>query len=86
MAKAVQRLAGFGVWLGLVVVPLLAFIVITFVVPIADMLYRSVDNPRLATLMPETMAELQAWDGNDLPPEAVFASLVKEIVADGFHF
>ena len=65
----------------LLVTPLLAFIVITFVIPIADMLYRSVDNPRLTTLMPQTMAILNAWDGKDLPPEAAFEALTKEILA-----
>lgn len=65
----------------LLVLPLLAFILVTFAIPIADMLFRSVDNPRLAKLMPETLAGLQRWDGKDLPPEAVYASLVKEVVA-----
>ena len=65
----------------LLVLPLLAFIVITFVIPIADMLYRSVDNPRLASLMPETMAALNEWDNQDLPDEQVFESLVKEVLA-----
>jgi putative spermidine/putrescine transport system permease protein len=36
----------------LLVAPLLAFIVITFIIPIADMLWRSVDNPAIATTCP----------------------------------
>ncbi len=67
----------------LLVLPLLAFIVITFAIPIADMLYRSVDNPRIQTLMPETTLLLQEWDisTSELPDEPVFQALTKELVA-----
>lgn len=67
----------------LLVLPLLAFIVITFAIPIADMLYRSVDNPRIQTLMPETTRLLQEWDisTSELPDEPVFEALTKELVA-----
>jgi len=64
----------------LLVVPLLLFILITFVIPIADMLFRSVDNPRLSMLMPDTMAALEEdWDGKGVPDEAVFAVLHKDM-------
>ena len=65
------------------VAPLLLFILISFVIPIGDMLFRSVDNPRLSTLMPETSAGLAQWDPaqSELPPEEVFASLHKELLA-----
>jgi len=61
------------------VAPLLLFIIFSFVVPIGDMLFRSVDNPRFSLLMPETTAGLAQWNPkeSDLPPEEVFASLHK---------
>ena len=78
LAERKKRITAF-----LLVLPLLAFIIITFAIPIGDMLFRSVDNPRIQRLMPETVALLQAWDisSSELPDEAVFESLTKELVA-----
>jgi len=56
----------------LLVVPLLAFIFFSFVAPIASMLYRSVYNPTLVELIPETVDAIAEWDGEDLPDEDVF--------------
>ena len=61
------------------VAPLLVFILVTFIVPIAEMLFRSVDNPRLSELMPKTVASLDRWDGRGLPDEATFAALAEEL-------
>ncbi|MFQ5495924.1 MAG: ABC transporter permease [Phycisphaerae bacterium] len=63
------------------VLPLLAFIVLTFILPIADMLFRSVDNPVVAEALPETTAALANWDGQSLPNEEVFATAARELVA-----
>ena len=64
----------------LLVAPLLAFILITFVFPIGDMLLRSVQNPVVAELLPRTMEALESWDpaSGELPPEAVFAAAAEE--------
>ena len=61
------------------VVPLLAFILITFIIPIIDMLWRSVDNPTLGEYMPDTLALLEQWDGKSLPSEEVFEQMVKDL-------
>jgi len=45
------------------VLPLLAFILVTFIFPITQMLWRSVDNPTFDTYLPETTAALLEWDG-----------------------
>ena len=66
----------------LLVAPLLVFIVLTFIVPILDMLTRSVANTEVQTAIPATAALLAEWDGRDLPSEAVFASMVREL-SDG---
>jgi putative spermidine/putrescine transport system permease protein len=68
----------------LLVLPLLAFVVFAFLVPLAEMLWRSVDNTAPCTVIPETCAGLRAWDGAGLPDEAVFASFAREL-ADGFR-
>ncbi|MGB6105808.1 MAG: ABC transporter permease [Pusillimonas sp.] len=63
----------------LLVVPLLAFIFFAFVAPIATMLYRSVYNPTLVELIPETMGELSAWKDTELPEPIVFSTLATEL-------
>ncbi len=64
----------------LLVTPLLLFIVVTFVVPIFDMMRRSVDNPEIREVLPRTVDALQSWDGRDLPPESVYAALAADMV------
>ncbi|WP_416139952.1 ABC transporter permease [Halomonas sp. HK25] len=61
------------------VAPLALFLVVVFVVPIGSMLWRSVDNSELATVMPQTAAALQQWDGTGLPDEATMAALAAEL-------
>jgi putative spermidine/putrescine transport system permease protein len=65
----------------LLVAPLLLFIIVTFFVPIVDMLFRSVENPIISKILPRSTALLADWDaeGNILPSEAVFAAMVKDI-------
>jgi len=64
------------------VAPLLIFIMVTFVSPIATMLFRSVDNPQVSEYMPNTTAALANWDAdsNELPDEATYAALVEDMV------
>lgn len=61
------------------VVPLLAFILITFVFPIGLMVFRSVDNPVLTRILPATVDALQAMPKGEVPDEAVFAILAGEM-------
>ncbi|MCY4672283.1 MAG: ABC transporter permease [Bacteroidetes bacterium] len=68
--------------LGLVA-PLLIFIVVTFVAPLGTMLLRSVYDPVVADILPETLELLEDWDGRELPPEAVYAAAAKEIERAG---
>ena len=62
------------------VLPLFAFIMITFIVPIGMMVFRSVDNPVLQTYLPKTLLALETWDGVDLPDEEVFAIFAVEML------
>lgn len=56
------------------IAPLLLFVLITFVAPIFDMLYRSVENSIVQETLPRTVPLLQEWDADsgDLPAEPVF--------------
>ena len=65
--------------LGLVL-PLFAFLLITFLVPIGDMLLRSVENQLVGRVMHRTVAALAEWNltSGSLPEEAAFAALVAD--------
>ena len=62
----------------LLVVPLLVFILFSFVFPILNMLTRSVENPQLMQTMPRTLAALENWDGESVPGEALYAALAED--------
>lgn len=66
--------------LGLVL-PLFLFILLSFAVPIAEMLFRAVHDPSIRNNLPATIAALTNWDGRDVPDEAVFAALVMDLAA-----
>jgi putative spermidine/putrescine transport system permease protein len=74
-ARRKKRLTAF-----LFVVPLLLFILVTFVAPIGTMLWRSVHHPTVAELIPLTLAELQRWDDHkQLPDEKTLQVFVTEL-------
>ena len=63
----------------LLVLPLLTFILITFLVPIADMLVRSVDDREINTVFPKTFEVYKKWDKEGLPPEEVYEAMFFEL-------
>ncbi len=63
----------------LLVLPLLAFIMVTFVFPIAQMLWRSVDNPTFVTILPNTTEALGAWDGESQVSDEFYEILGAEM-------
>ena len=65
----------------MLIAPLLLFILLTFILPIADMLFRSVENQIVSDTLPKTVEELSEWDANsgELPSEAVFAALAADM-------
>lgn len=65
------------------VLPLLAFLLITYIVPIVQMMSRSVQNPEIASFLPETSSAIVVWDGTGLPPEEVFAAMARDLDAGG---
>jgi len=69
----------------MLVAPLLFFIVVTFLLPIGDMLFRAVDNSVMGRVLPQTTTAIQSWDAStgELPDEAVFAALVNDFRISG---
>ncbi len=64
----------------LLVAPLFLFILITFLLPIFDMLIRSVDNKITAEILPTTVPLLAKWDARSgkLPDELVFKAFITD--------
>jgi putative spermidine/putrescine transport system permease protein len=65
----------------MLVAPLFLFIFFSFLIPIVDMTFRSVDNWQVSELMPKTTAALKDWDGKAIPDERVFEALVVDLQA-----
>jgi len=61
----------------LLVAPLFLFVMITFLIPIFDMLLRSVDNSIASEQFPNVVVEIRRWDisSTELPDEATFQAL-----------
>ena len=65
----------------MLVVPILAFLMVAFVMPVADMLFRSVDNQIVSSVLPRTTMAIQSWDpaSETLPEDFVFEAIVLDI-------
>ncbi|MEL6646722.1 MAG: ABC transporter permease, partial [Pseudomonadota bacterium] len=64
------------------IAPLLLFVLVSFVVPIGQMLFKSVENDIVADTLPRTVVALQGWDASsgELPDEPVFAAFAADMV------
>ena len=63
----------------MLVFPLLAFIFISFIVPIGSLFTRSVDDKLVNEVLPLTFEELKNWDGKDVPDEPLFAAMFMDL-------
>jgi putative spermidine/putrescine transport system permease protein len=59
--------------------PLLLFLLATFVGPIGALLSKSVIDTDVARILPRVAAALRGWDGKALPPDATYAALADDI-------
>jgi putative spermidine/putrescine transport system permease protein len=65
----------------LLALPLVLFLGVFFIAPIAAMLTRSVSAPEVAALLPRSAQALSSWDGAALPGEDAFAALAADLKA-----
>ena len=63
----------------LLVAPLFLFILIVYVFPIGEMLFRSVDDRMISGMLPKTFKAMEKWDAKDLPEEPVYAALYEDL-------
>ena len=64
----------------LLTMPLVVFLVISFVLPIGQMLYRSIHNPAGSNVTPNFAVAIQEWDGQGMPSEEMFELFVSDLV------
>ena len=64
------------------IAPLLLFVIFSFVLPIGDMLFRSVENSIVEDTLPGTVGALGDWDpaSGEPPDEATFAALADDLM------
>ncbi len=65
----------------LLISPLLIFVLVTFIAPIADMLFRSVENEIVSETLPRTVATLEDWDpdAGEVPGDEAFRAIYTDI-------
>jgi putative spermidine/putrescine transport system permease protein len=63
----------------MLVLPLLAFLMVTFIIPIGSMLSRSVEDTTVSTILPRTAAALQSWNGKGRPPFSAYSALADDL-------
>ena len=63
----------------LLVAPPLLFLIFVFVIPIGNMLTRSVDDTLINNVLPRTFEAFEAWDKQSEPPEALFDAMYKDL-------
>ncbi|QLF92844.1 ABC transporter permease [Pseudomonas sp. ABC1] len=63
----------------LLILPLLAFVLLVFLVPMLALLERSVDNPEVVGSMPRTVVAIENWNGKGLPAEPVYQALAEDL-------
>ncbi len=81
LRRALRREKGRALML---IAPLLIFVLVSFIAPIADMLFRSVENQIVADTLPTTVDALETWDpeSGELPgPDAWNALYLDMFVA-----
>ena len=61
--------------------PLLTFLLVFFLVPLASLLVRAVENPEVADALPRTGQALREWDRHSPPPDDAYAALLSDLSA-----
>ncbi len=78
LSRALRRQKGRAL---LLIAPLLIFVLVTFIIPIGSMLFRSVENDIVANTLPYTVQELASWDAEtgEIPSEDVFKAMYDDL-------
>jgi len=61
------------------VAPLFLFILITYLFPIGDMFFRSIDDRMITKMLPKTFIALEKWNGKNLPSEEIYEQFYRDL-------
>jgi putative spermidine/putrescine transport system permease protein len=78
LRRSQRRKKAFAISLTL---PLLIFLLATFIVPIGALLIRAVENPEVAGSLRNTVAALDHWDRSSSPSDQAYAAIVTDLSA-----
>jgi putative spermidine/putrescine transport system permease protein len=78
LQRAERRKKFFAISLTL---PLLLFLLATFIIPIGALLTRAVENPEVANILGRTAQALSQWDRTASPPDTAYAALIEDLSA-----
>lgn len=76
LRRSQRRKKAFAISLTL---PLLIFLLATFIVPIGALLVRAVENPEVASTLSRTVSALDKWDQTSTPPDAAYAAFAADL-------
>lgn len=66
-------------WAFAMALPLLVYLVVTLLLPIAVLLMRGIENPEVATALPRTARALDGWDEAMTAPSRAFTALAADL-------
>ena len=75
LRRSQRRKKAFAISLTL---PLLIFLMATFIVPIGALLMRAIENPEVASTLAQTVKVLDKWDRTSNPPDEAYAALATD--------
>ena len=75
LRRSQRRKKAFAISLTL---PLLIFLLATFIVPIGALLMRAIENPEVASTLAQTVKVLDKWDRTSNPPDEAYAALASD--------
>ncbi|MBK9442913.1 MAG: ABC transporter permease [Comamonadaceae bacterium] len=78
LRRSQRRKKAFAISLTL---PLLIFLLATFIVPIGALLIRAVENPEVAGTLSHTVEALDHWDKTSTPSDQAFSALITDLSA-----
>ena len=61
--------------------PLLVFLLLTFLIPIGALLKRAVENPEVANALPRTVSALAGWNRDGVPAASAFEAVAQDLSA-----
>ena len=65
----------------LLIAPLFLFLLVTFLIPIAQVLLRSIENPEIVEVLPNVAVAMETRDGQDMPPPELVEAFAEDLLA-----